>query len=491
VNNLPGRQRLAAEPRLIAIGGGGGGTGRSTFAAELARALARRGRTVLVVDADVSAPTQHARLGMEVPEAITGVPLGDTTRLDSLIIPGAAGRPSVLPLGLAARPALSPPPLSPAPLVSSLRTLGFDDIIIDLPAAPGALWSTVFVLSDVPVLLGPTESTALHTMVRYLQSALLAAVRSRPEAAGVLAEIDRTIAALPGDPSRTVLDEAFEMAGLGDVLNAARERLEAYLVLSMTREPAERDLGHALALSFERLVGVWPRYVGALGHDDRRWFHLRHEPRAGALADAAGEGLCDDVVKALSDLEAFDAEQPRRPAYRRLEPWFRIGIAPTSDPQAARLAARRLWEGLRRESPLTAVVLPRALREQMIADVEEATRELGTALSESGAMSGVSARATPRRPGSSPGARIRDVRTSRTLSQRDLSLQTKIGLSTLEAIERFEIDALPRAAYLRGYLREIAIALGLDPEALMDEYLTAVSEAHNAPILRRQDPDRS
>jgi ATP-binding protein involved in chromosome partitioning len=57
----------AAEPRrtLIAIGSGKGGVGKSTVAANLAIALARSGKSVGLVDADVYGPSQPTLLGTD------------------------------------------------------------------------------------------------------------------------------------------------------------------------------------------------------------------------------------------------------------------------------------------------------------------------------------------------------------------------------------------------------------------------------------------
>ncbi|HEY6662212.1 MAG TPA: Mrp/NBP35 family ATP-binding protein [Sphingomicrobium sp.] len=57
----------AAQPqrKLIAIGSGKGGVGKSTIAANVAVALARRGRKVGLVDADVYGPSQPTLLGSD------------------------------------------------------------------------------------------------------------------------------------------------------------------------------------------------------------------------------------------------------------------------------------------------------------------------------------------------------------------------------------------------------------------------------------------
>lgn len=52
-------------PRIIAVGSGKGGVGKSTLAANLAVALAREGRRVGLVDADIYGPSQARLLGTE------------------------------------------------------------------------------------------------------------------------------------------------------------------------------------------------------------------------------------------------------------------------------------------------------------------------------------------------------------------------------------------------------------------------------------------
>jgi ATP-binding protein involved in chromosome partitioning len=62
----------ASQPgrKLIAIGSGKGGVGKSTLAANLAIALARRGKAVGLIDADISGPSQPTLLGSDAkPEA--------------------------------------------------------------------------------------------------------------------------------------------------------------------------------------------------------------------------------------------------------------------------------------------------------------------------------------------------------------------------------------------------------------------------------------
>ena len=50
-------------PRIVAVGGGKGGVGKSTVAANLALAIGRLGHRVALVDADLGAANLHTMLG--------------------------------------------------------------------------------------------------------------------------------------------------------------------------------------------------------------------------------------------------------------------------------------------------------------------------------------------------------------------------------------------------------------------------------------------
>ncbi|HYG67960.1 MAG TPA: P-loop NTPase, partial [Anaeromyxobacteraceae bacterium] len=59
--------RRARARRIVAIGGGKGGIGKSLISANLGIELARRGNEVVLVDADLGGANLHTTLGLDVP----------------------------------------------------------------------------------------------------------------------------------------------------------------------------------------------------------------------------------------------------------------------------------------------------------------------------------------------------------------------------------------------------------------------------------------
>jgi flagellar biosynthesis protein FlhG len=76
------------------------------------------------------------------------------------------------------------------------------------------------------------------------------------------------------------------------------------------------------------------------------------------------------------------------------------------------------------------------------------------------------------------GPALRRVRIRHGIELDEISARTKINESHLSAIEQNRYDHLPAGVYLRGFLREFAKCLKLDPKAVTESYM-ALFIAHD------------
>ena len=72
------------------------------------------------------------------------------------------------------------------------------------------------------------------------------------------------------------------------------------------------------------------------------------------------------------------------------------------------------------------------------------------------------------------GALLRAVRERLGHSLHDLADRTRISVRYLEALEQEEVDVLPSTTFVRGYVREVARCLRLDPDALVPGYMQRI-----------------
>ncbi len=72
---------------------------------------------------------------------------------------------------------------------------------------------------------------------------------------------------------------------------------------------------------------------------------------------------------------------------------------------------------------------------------------------------------------------LRRTRTRQGIDIRTVEAQTKVRIKYLRALENEEWDVLPGPAYAKGFLRTYAGFLGLDADALVDEYRRTVESS--------------
>lgn len=75
----------------------------------------------------------------------------------------------------------------------------------------------------------------------------------------------------------------------------------------------------------------------------------------------------------------------------------------------------------------------------------------------------------------SPGALLREARERARLTLDELSLQTKLGRNTLDALERDDFAALLEPVYVRGYYRKCAKVLDVSEQRLIEAYGRSVA----------------
>jgi cytoskeletal protein RodZ len=85
------------------------------------------------------------------------------------------------------------------------------------------------------------------------------------------------------------------------------------------------------------------------------------------------------------------------------------------------------------------------------------------------------------------GGWLRRQREMREISLREISETSKISLRYLEALERDRFDLLPASVFARGFLREYARFVGLDPDEVVNYYLVAQRQGNGVEEEEEED----
>jgi flagellar biosynthesis protein FlhG len=170
-------RRKPSVPRIVAVGGGKGGVGKSTVAVNLAIALARLGHRVTLVDADLGAANLHTMLGVLNP--ITG--LGDFLdhRVDTL---DALKAPVVVPT-LSLVSGTSRPGAANLGKRDKLRLLGAiahldaDCVVLDVGAGSSFNVVDLVAAADHKLLVLTPQLPSLHNAYALIKACVHRVVR--------------------------------------------------------------------------------------------------------------------------------------------------------------------------------------------------------------------------------------------------------------------------------------------------------------------------
>lgn len=497
--------------RVIAVGGGRGGVGKSLLSTNLAVYLAQLGRAVVIVDADVTGANLHLVLGLEaapVPsrEQIEGgkIHMVDTS-VPGLRLMGAMMDPTAL-TGM--RPGRR------AQWATMLKQMACDFVVLDLGAgtAPGSL--DLFSMADVGICVTVPEPPAIEATYRFLRALFLRRMRrALMKERFKLKLIERILADLPTLPLPLDVARAVGRAdpSLQQIALAELSRLAPKLVINATRVRTDADLGPAMQAMADRYMGIDLDYIGHIEHDDAVWLTVRR--RRPLLIDSPTSKSARLIERIARRIVALTAVvDTRKPAptpklERRWTLYEVLGLSRGASDEEVRRAYKRQRELFSQGSlPLVSVLTEEGIRVEQ-ARLEEAhdtlldpNRRRAYDLSvfpESDAQAApiASARRQP-----SPeqlmlqaqvareiqtateytGAFLRRIRESQGVELAEISARTKISLTHLRAIEEEQFADLPAIVYSRGFVRELAKILKLDPAQVDRTYLKRLREGFAA-----------
>jgi flagellar biosynthesis protein FlhG len=163
-------------PRIIAIGGGKGGVGKTTVSANLALAIGRAGHRVAIIDADLGAANLHTALNVTRPahtvgDFIDGV-VDDLESTMTQVTPtvqlsAGTSRPGSANLGAAQK----------LRLLRAIGKLEAEVVIIDVGAGTSYTVVDLFAAADHKLMVVCPQLTSLHNAYALLKAVVHRVVR--------------------------------------------------------------------------------------------------------------------------------------------------------------------------------------------------------------------------------------------------------------------------------------------------------------------------
>lgn len=166
-------RKVRREQRIIAIGGGKGGVGKSFVSANLGAALARSGREVLLLDADFGGANLHNLFGIaRAEQTVESFIEGRVSSLSEVTIPTKLPGLSIISGTCDVLGSADLDSAAQRTLLTELGHLDVDDLLIDVGAGTSTKTLDLFNAADVRLIVITPEMTSAQNAYGFLKVAI-------------------------------------------------------------------------------------------------------------------------------------------------------------------------------------------------------------------------------------------------------------------------------------------------------------------------------
>jgi flagellar biosynthesis protein FlhG len=266
----------AQNKEIWAVGGGKGGTGKTFLSGNLAISLAKTGKKVILVDADLGCANLHTCLGIDV----TGATLSDFIRgkvrsihdvLHETGIPNVSlinGAQDFLEIA-------NPKYREKMKLIRQIRELDFEYLILDLGAGTSFNILDFFLASDVGILTVLPEPTSIENVYRFIKSAFYRRFKKVVKAPEIKSVITQAMDQKNELGIRTPFDliEQVEKIdfSIGKKLKEQLYDFKPKIIVNQVRCKDDITLGFSMRSSCSKYFGIQVEYMGYIEYDDMVW----------------------------------------------------------------------------------------------------------------------------------------------------------------------------------------------------------------------------
>lgn len=277
-----GGGRTPSGPRILSIGGGKGGIGKSFLSANMAVSLTRQGYRVALVDLDFGAANLHTCLGVPSPKVgLFDFVSGRIDNLEDVAVSGGVPGLTLFGGGQEFWQQIRPQAAQKIRLISRLQRLDVDYVILDLGAGTHVNTLDFFIFSHAGIVVVVPEPTSIENAYVFLKSVLYRKLQSIVKAIHQEEVTDRLLQGL-GDPRfatpplAQLQKFASEEPEVGQKILKLIQMTHLGVVMNQVRNNADAEIGSSITQISQRYFGFSAEYLGATIFDDVVWKSLRN-----------------------------------------------------------------------------------------------------------------------------------------------------------------------------------------------------------------------
>ncbi|HEX9758988.1 MAG TPA: AAA family ATPase [Nitrospiria bacterium] len=261
---------------IWAIGGGKGGTGKSFIAGNVGIYLAKMGKRVILIDADLGCANLHTCLGIPYPEAtLSDFIKGKVAHIKDVVVPTGIPNLTLISGAQDILEIANPRYNQKMKLIRKIHELDFDYILLDLGAGTSFNILDFFLISDNGILVVLPEPTSIENVYRFIKASFYRRFKKVVKNKNI-----KEIIAIAMDQKNergiktphdlidqvTCIDET-----VGRKLQQEMYSFKPKMVVNQVRSPDDMALGFSMRSSCSKYFGIGVEYLGYIDYDDCVW----------------------------------------------------------------------------------------------------------------------------------------------------------------------------------------------------------------------------
>jgi flagellar biosynthesis protein FlhG len=267
---------VASHPKIVAVGGGKGGVGKSTVSILLAFWFARMGKQTILVDADLGGANLHTFMGIKNPPRT----LNDfvTKRYDSLeeislntemenlhLIAGASDILSLANIHVSQK----------AKLIQNLARLDADYVILDLGAGTSYNVLDFFLVAEKKVVVMTPQPISIQNAYAFIRNTVYRRLSQLVSQKSSLQTIIKTAMDTNNELKVRTISELLqiiqELNGR-EAMTALQEeirKIQPFIVTNMTRTNRDKGAGRVIQMVADKYLMIHSVDLGSIVYDQK------------------------------------------------------------------------------------------------------------------------------------------------------------------------------------------------------------------------------